>query len=1108
MNKKRLLAVLLVVVMLLGLFNTTGFAVDNGGTDDIPPIDRSSDVTDDGSSGDGIGGDKDAGTGDDPADKPKSEPDGGIGVAGAQSQTISLDIYTLTIDKRGDGNGTVTKNPDKAKYGWGTVVALAATPNADSSFRGFYQSRNGNNYYNKLASNQVTMYSSKTIYAVFDKLPTFSVKNTASDDNGKAKITYNGETKSIGKNSIATFIYVEGLNQVDINFNANTGFRFERDTNVSGPPSYENPTNRSISPNQTTNVHPTWIEQYTITTTVTNGTINPVNPKVDKNGSVTITYQSNNGYELDYVMVNNINKTSSNPTSYTFSDVTSNQTIDVAYKIKNYGVEFFEEDGTTQIGQTQRIDHGLSATAPDDPKKQGHEFKGWSNGTETLSGAQINALPVIAPASYIAVFDINQYTVTFDGGDHGDLSGTTEYTLDYNSLFPTAPTVTENDGYTFSGWFPVLPEKVTESETYVAQYNAIDYKVKYDRNGASSGFVPVDTRVYHVDDAVTVKGNPGWLTRLGYTFAGWEYGGNVYQAGQAFDMPASDVTLKAKWEPITYTVRYFANDGTPRSVTSSHSYGEWSELRKNTFSVAGYSFEGWAIFPLGNKAYNDEQQVRNLTFINGGEVWLYAKWSLNTYTVTFDSNGGTPISPQDVKYCKLVTKPADPEKPGYIFEGWFKDEQLTTKWRFSKDKMPAGDIALYAKWTPEDYHINYILNGGINNPNNPESYNIESNKIWLRTPTKTGYLFLGWYEPGKKLPTLSISAGSTGEKTFTAKWVVIPYPIGYKYNGGDASNPYIYTVESVITLNNPTKTGYTFAGWSGTGIEQETYPMTVELVGATGPRCYTAHWTVNNYTITYHANGGTGTMAPSELTYDVSQTLSPNTFAREGYTFVGWAIESTGAKVYDDKHEVYNLASENGDNVNLYAIWSVNSYNVTYESNGGNAVAAATVAYDTLVTEPTAPTKQYHSFKGWFKDAALTQAWNFASDKIGAADMTLYAKWEANAITNLNAKETMYVGGRKSWSPQPPNGTWSWDPAYLERLDNGEFKALKVGVTNVVYKANGVTHTIEVTILKAKLPVTGQQSLWIWILGVLGLCAAAGAGVLFLRKRQHGTSEE
>ena len=146
--------------------------------------------------------------------------------------------------------------------------------------------------------------------------------------------------------------------------------------------------------------------------------------------------------------------------------------------------------------------------------------------------------------------------------------------------------------------------------------------------------------------------------------------------------------------------------------------------------------------------------------------------------------------------------------------------------------MPAEDMTITAIWSVITYNITINLDGGTINETIPSTYTVESDDIILIIPTRTGYTFVGWTGSDLTVPTeeVIVKAGSTGDKEFTANWTPIIYTITYTLNGGtvEVANPETYTVETdTFKLNNPTKVGHTFLGWSGTGLTELSKEVTI-----------------------------------------------------------------------------------------------------------------------------------------------------------------------------------------------------------------------------------------------------------------------------------------
>ena len=220
------------------------------------------------------------------------------------------------------------------------------------------------------------------------------------------------------------------------------------------------------------------------------------------------------------------------------------------------------------------------------------------------------------------------------------------------------------------------------------------------------------------------------------------------------------------------------------------------------------------------------------------------------------NNSAVGTAPTDSnKYIagESVTVAAAPATPaGYeSFSGWKRGGSNAG----DSFAMPAENVTLTGTFTPITYTIGYTLNDGTVTGTNPTSYNVESATITLNNPTRTGYTFKGWSGTdltGDENTSVIISTGSIGDRTYTANFALDSYTISYDLDGGTVSgtNPASYTIESaLITLINPTREGYRFMGWSGTGLTGETNTTVTIPTGSTGNRSYTATW-APEYTVT------------------------------------------------------------------------------------------------------------------------------------------------------------------------------------------------------------------------------------------------------------------
>lgn len=167
---------------------------------------------------------------------------------------------------------------------------------------------------------------------------------------------------------------------------------------------------------------------------------------------------------------------------------------------------------------------------------------------------------------------------------------------------------------------------------------------------------------------------------------------------------------------------------------------------------------------------------------------------------------------QTVQYDSLLTKPQTPEREGYTITGWYKEPDFKNRWNFETDRVKK-DITLYAKWEV-CYSIIYVLDGGINHPDNPSLYT-SSDSFTFSEPTKEGYEFAGWFtDMWFNSRITNITEGSTGSLTLYARWKRV-YQVEYVLNGGTNHplNPETFTEGDSISLYHPYKGGYAFGGW-------------------------------------------------------------------------------------------------------------------------------------------------------------------------------------------------------------------------------------------------------------------------------------------------------
>ena len=275
-------------------------------------------------------------------------------------------------------------------------------------------------------------------------------------------------------------------------------------------------------------------------------------------------------------------------------------------------------------------------------------------------------------------------------------------------------------------------------------------------------------------------------TKSGNTFDGWYTDSALTNKVTATSYtPTSDITLYAKWKTTpaeTWKVTYNTNGG---SAIADASVTKGESINLPTPTKSGNTFDGW---------YTDSALTNKITTTNytpTSDITLYAKWTVTspgveTWKITFDTNGGNTISAIDVEKGKNVTLPT-PTRSGYTFEGWYSDSALTSK--VTSPYTPTKSITLYAKWTEnaaDTYTITYNTNGGNSLANSSVK---AGSSVTLPTPTRSGYNFAGWYTDSGLKDKVASPYTPTADVTLYAKWTAASSSSNVPKTGIESSVP-------------------------------------------------------------------------------------------------------------------------------------------------------------------------------------------------------------------------------------------------------------------------------------------------------------------------------
>lgn len=739
------------------------------------------------------------------------------------------------------------------------------------------------------------------------------------------------------------------------------------------------------------------INKYTITATMENGSISGRAVTYNHGTAANVTFTPNTGYKITGVTVNGVAQTNFTESSYVYNNASmdKNVEIEVTTVLKTYTIQFVNEDGT--VLQSSEVTHGIK------PEYTGATPTKASTAQYTYTFANWNPVIEVATGNktYTATYTqtTNKYTITWVDGN-GKVIGTA--TMDYGTtpaytgVTPTK-TATAQYTYTFNNtWSPAI-EQVTGDATYTAQFDSSvnKYTVTWvDEDGTQ---LKVENNVsYGTTPSAPADPTKAATAQHTYTFAGWT---------PAVSEVTGNVTYTATYSATVneYTITWVGGDGNVLK-TEQVAYGETPVYTGSTPTKAAtaqytYTFNGtWTpelVSVTGDAAYTAQFSS-----------------TVNTYTVTWKNYDGTVLETDvnvpygtQVSYDGTEPKRASDAEWNYLFAGWNPQASNYTV---------AGDVVFTAQYNSvkQEYDVTWYNKGKADLLYTSENVKYGDTPEYRGAlPTWTpndGYT----YTFEKWSPVVSPVIGNASyEAEYTC--VLNQYDIIYHLNGGTAFNETSYTVESAaITLINPTREGYTFAGWSGTDIQGTSMTVTIPK-GSIGNREYTANWTVIEYNISYNLNGGT-VAGENPVKYTVeTDTFTLVNPTKPGYTFVGW----TGTDLNGKTMTVVIERGGMGDRV-YTANWTANAYTVAFAANGGSGeMAALEMTYDASKNlTPNAFTRTGYHFVGW--NTAENGSGTSYSDGEEVSNLvtanggriTLYAQWEIRTvsltITTNNAIDT------------------------------------------------------------------------------------------------------
>ena len=480
-------------------------------------------------------------------------------------------------------------------------------------------------------------------------------------------------------------------------------------------------------------------------------------------------------------------------------DTKISSNITLKAKWAEYHYVTFDSNGGSKVDE-QKVADGKYAVPPENPVRDGYDFRGWliDGKAYSIEGNSVTS-DITLKAQWTE--STRYYNIFFDSNGGSEVKS--QKVKEDDKV--TKPDNPDRDGYYFDCWtlngleynFDAL---TTSNLTLVAEWKECFY-IEFDSDGGSEvEFEPVEKGTKAVKPEDPTRGND--------IFDGW-YDDNGKEFNFDTDTVNEDIKLTAHWK-TAYLVTFKTDGGTEvesQIVEEGHYATEPDKPTKE-----GYSFNLWTldgdVFDFTTQAITED-------------IELIATWNNVTeiYTVTFNSNGGYPSQiKKGVLPWSRVIRPDNPTKEGSYFVCWMHDG---TVFDFDKDLI-SEDITLYALWSTTKYYtVTFDSEGGSSVP----LQRVKENKKAIKPvdPKKSGYIFQGWVTDDNK--EFSFTTPVTSDMILTAKWQRYTHQVSFDSNGGSPVNTEtIGDGDTAIKPGNPTYPSddyKTFAYWEYDGKEYD-----------------------------------------------------------------------------------------------------------------------------------------------------------------------------------------------------------------------------------------------------------------------------------------------
>ncbi len=681
---------------------------------------------------------------------------------------------------------------------------------------------------------------------------------------------------------------------------------------------------------------------------------------------------------------------------FTFSVTFNNPTP----KQEKVTITFDAGEGALPAGESamREIDKGAAIGELPVPTRSGFEFGGWYRSGDD------SQTPVLSTTTFDSNATLKALWNEEKKDEHCDVSYFVDGTLWKSDQVKVGDTVVKpatdpaKEGCDFLGWYIKkgtewgskydFDARVTSTDAIElhAKFEKKTFTVTFDANGGTGGMSAQKVEYGQKATEPTEGDRP---TLAGYMLAYWTLEDYYYDFESSV---TSDITLKAVWKPVEYTVKfYIGGEGENKlSETKTVYHGQTVtvpdsiELPQDDAIALGWCTEqkdGAGTTGTGDAFIFVSTPVTS-------DMTFYLKYEIGVHVYFKDSLSDKELSGSlFMRPNTAASQPDDPNKDDYTFVGWYTENGASDgNWgsKFDFNVPVAQTTTLYARWAKTLKDITVTIDPANGEKAEKRSLKEGDQIGQLETPAYKGHDFVGWYIEGSDTEVTSATVFND-DATVVAKWSTKVFSFALMDGDTQIGGGKVKYGSAIDVPEKPTKTGYTFVEWCSDAGLEHAYDFDTKVTSDT---VLYAKWKIDTYTVKFVTGEGASKVDDQKVDFGGYAT-EPEAPTRKGYSFKGWYA--------DEACEVsYFFTDQVTEDMSIYAKWEKNSYKVIY-MDGNTEYASESVKFEDKASKPEKPTKTGYTFVEWCSDAGLEHAYDF--DTKVTSDTVLYAKWKIDTYT-------------------------------------------------------------------------------------------------------------